>query len=201
MTFVPPAHIPGLDKEAHRVIVQALRSIAADLKTLHAPAFMTSAVTGDRQCALDELVRCIPPAGGMKLSLPRATLQNQARAIRVAVEAVASGGSVMISVVGGQRVGDAAVLVVDAVGVVELVSLGPAGWGVLGASSSGGLTPIADESVLGNVSGAPAVPAALLLSSLAGSGLTWNGATNKFDVSGGAGVSAAQAKLIASMRG
>lgn len=49
------------------------------------------------------------------------------------------------------------------------------------------LGPIADETFVGNVSGAPAAPSAINLSSLAGTNLTWNSALNRLDASGGGG--------------
>jgi len=46
------------------------------------------------------------------------------------------------------------------------------------------LRNIADETFIGNVSGAPASPAAIGLSTLAGAGISWDGAANEFDWDG-----------------
>lgn len=46
----------------------------------------------------------------------------------------------------------------------------------------GSITPIADETFLGNVSGVVAPPSAIALSTLAGTGLTWDAVGNNFDV-------------------
>jgi hypothetical protein len=54
-----------------------------------------------------------------------------------------------------------------------------------GAVAVGDLANIADETFVGNVSGGAAPPAALALSSLAGTNLVWNSALNRLDASGG----------------
>lgn len=54
-----------------------------------------------------------------------------------------------------------------------------------GAVAVGDLANIADETFVGNVSGAPAPPSAIALSSLAGTNLVWNSALNRLDASGG----------------
>ena len=64
-----------------------------------------------------------------------------------------------------------------------------------GAVAVGDLANIADETFVGNVSGAPAPPAAINLSSLAGTNLTWNSALNRLDASGGGSASMTDATI------
>jgi len=76
------------------------------------------------------------------------------------------------------------------------VSGGGTVWTVnSGAITIGELANIADETFVGNVSGAPAAPSAIALSSLAGTNLTWNSALNRLDASGGGSVSMTDATI------
>jgi hypothetical protein len=200
VAFTAKASIPKLEKEAERAILEQFRAIAAALTALEAPSqVVTPLKFGDYVAHVGELVRAVPPAAGMRVLLPAGSEQNDSESVRVAIESVASGGSVTVAVAGAtQLINGATTIVIPTVGLTEFVSLGKSGWSAA-ASGGGGLTApvaltdiaaIADETFLGNVSGAPAPPSAINLSSLAGTNLTWNSALNRLDASGGGGAAA-----------
>lgn len=187
MTFQAPKTIPGLAQESDRALHKALVAIQQDLgKALEPPLDITDVKTADYTAQFGELVLALPPAAGMRVLLPAATPTNKSGRVQIAVLSVASGGSVIAQVVGDiQTINDTATMTMASAGLTDLVANGSSGWSATAAGGGGGLTPIADESFLANVSGAPAIPVATLLSSLAGVGLAWNPATNALDAAGG----------------
>lgn len=187
MAFKAPAVIPGLEQEPNRALIKAFGAVALELaRALAQGLTATSLKTADYTAELGELVIVVPPAAGMRVLLPAGTKPTRAARVQVAVLSVASGGTVTVAVVGGTQPIDAALTkTLSSAGLTEFACSGTTGWSATGSGGGGGLTPIADESFLANVSGAPAVPVATLLSSLAGTGLAWNPATNALDAAGG----------------
>lgn len=184
MTFKAPSTLPGLEPEAERALGKVLNQLETTLGELGAGQLVTPLKTSDYTADLFEFVRTTPPNTGARVLLPIATKQNAGKWVLIGIESVASGGTVTILVVGGsQKVNNAASVAITVAGLVLAYSTS-AGWVcTLLSSGGGGLTPIADDSLLANVSGAPAVPVGTTFVSLAGTGLTWNAALNRFDVS------------------
>lgn len=146
MAFVAKASLgfpkePKELKEAERTIIAQFRDVQAILDRLDTPADVVTELKAASYAAhVGELVRITPPAGGTLLILPPGTDANDSERVRVAIESVASGGSVTISVVGHQPINGADTLVLTTVGLTEIVSLGPTGWAAITASGgSGGL--------------------------------------------------------------
>lgn len=134
MAFVAKTSIPKVDKETERAITSQFREIQATLDRLDTPADVVTELKGGNYAAhAGELVRCTPPAAGILLSLPPATDANDSERVRIAIESVASGGSVTVSAIGHQTINGAATLVLSDVGLTEIVSLGPTGWAAITA--------------------------------------------------------------------
>lgn len=188
MTFSPPRSIPTLKADAQRVLLASLTAIGIDLRqALSGGLQVTPVQTADGLASFGQLILCAPPAGNMRALLPKGTLTNKSGRVLIGVLSVGSGGAVVVSVTGGeQTINGASTVTLSSVGLFEFMCCGANGWLQLGGGGGGGgLTPIADETFLANVSGAPAVPVAVNLSSLAGTGLVWNAGTNALDASGG----------------
>jgi hypothetical protein len=73
------------------------------------------------------------------LSIPKGTIANKGAEIEVAVLTVASGGTVRLTVLGGeQRINDASSLTLSTTGLFLLKSAGPNGWIATGSGGGGG---------------------------------------------------------------
>jgi hypothetical protein len=140
MPFVPKASLPDLPKGAERAIIEQFRAVATEIRTLNAPAeVVTPLIRTDYTSKAGELVRACPPATSMRILLPPGSEQNDSESVRVAVESVAAGGTVTVSVVGDdQPINGAATLVISTVGLTEFVSLGVSGWAAMGNGVGGG---------------------------------------------------------------
>lgn len=139
MAFVAKTSIPKVDKETERAITAQFRDIQAVLDRLDTPAdVVTELKASDYTAHTGELVRVTPPAAGVRISLPPGTDANDSERVRIAVESVASGGSVTVSVIGHQPINGAATMVITTVGLTEVVSLGPSGWSAISGSGGGG---------------------------------------------------------------
>jgi hypothetical protein len=181
MTFQAPKSIPGLDAEANRALTKALLDLQNELRGQG--LLVTPSKNAAYSADLLDFVRVTPPAAGLPVLLPAATVTNAGKFVLIGIESVASGGSLVLAVAGGvQKVNNAATVTVSVAGLVIAYSTGVAWVCTLLSSGGGGLTPIADDSLLANTSGAPAVPVATTFASLAGTGLSWNAALNRFDV-------------------
>ncbi len=204
MTFQPPPTIPGLSNESDRAVTFAMGRIGQDLDQLRAAGLkLTTIQTTDYTALPGQVVRTRPPAAGLKVLLPAVAAPNGVPFVWISVEDVSSGGVVKVAVTGGtQKVNGASTLSLSSVGLTALVGIPGVGWLATGSGSGGGgLTPPvalsdlangAADSVVGNITGAPAAHVDVPLSSLAGTGLTYNSGTHKFDVSGGSGFTLAQ---------
>jgi len=145
--FNPPRYIPGLKPDTSRVLLAALNAIGIDLRAALSTGFTPTAVlTQSGQAKIGQLVLLAPPPGvALPLLIPTGSLANRGQAIQLGVLAVGTGGSVVVSVVGGeQRINDAPTLTLITPGVTQLISGGPNGWlaaGSGGGSSGGGTDP------------------------------------------------------------
>lgn len=183
MTFQAPKTIPGLEQEPDRALAKVFTALQNELRELGAAQLVTPTKFAAYTPDLGEFVRITPAAVGVPLLLPKSTVTNAGKYILIGIESVASGGTVTLSVSGGtQKVNNAATVTVSLAGLVIAYSTGVAWVCTLLTTGGGGLTPIADDSLLANTSGAPAVPVATTFASLAGTGLSWNAALNRFDV-------------------
>jgi hypothetical protein len=194
MTFQPPKVISGLDPEPNRILVAAFNDVGNDLTALARPnENVTPVQTGNYVAKIADLVRAIPPAAGMSVLLPGSTVANAGSRIRIAVESVVSGGKVTVGVSGAQLINAATLATLTSVGFTEFISLGPKdGWSAIAVPGPGtiplsSLAVQASDTFVGNVSGAPASPVAVNLSTLAGAGLVFG--THTLDVTAGAGAS------------
>lgn len=144
MTFQPPSVVPSLATEPNRVLVKAFQDISTDLTAIaEGLAENTTPVqTGNYQAQLGDLVRAIPPATGLTVTLPQSSSANAGEHVRIAVESVASTGSVTVVVVAGQLINGAATLALSSVGLTDCQSTGT-GWTAAvgsGGGTGGGFT-------------------------------------------------------------
>lgn len=204
--------LPGLPKGAEREIIAQFRAIEHALDEVQGIERNATPVLNvlSYQAKAGELVLLEGRAGGTLVTIPPGSSFNIEQTIRVALVGGVLSPGVTISIVG--RVGTidgAATFTLASRMLVELTSVGERGWAVTCCGGSGGLTPpvaltdlqnIADETFVGNVSGAPAPPAAVNLSSLAGTGLVWNSGTKALDVSGGGGFTLPQIRRLLALR-
>jgi hypothetical protein len=138
--FSPPRHIPGLKADTARTLLAALNSIGIDLRqALSSGLAVTPVQTASGLAQLGQLIICAPPAAGMDVLIPAGTLANKGAIVQVGVLTVASGGSVRLTVVGGQQgINDAPTMTLSSTGLVELTSAGPNGWLATGSGGGGG---------------------------------------------------------------
>lgn len=199
--FAPHKLVPGLAADSNREVTHQFRQIAdaidGVITAITVPVSELKTASG-YVVKMGEVARVNPPAAGLTITLPPVTESNEGDECAICVTSVASGGSVVVGAVDGAKINGATTLTLSAVGIYVFTSLGGSfeGWTTPPVGGGGGLSPpvaltdlqnIGDETFLGNTSGAPAPPSALNLSSLAGTGLTWNSGTNALDASASGG--------------
>lgn len=138
MTFQAPKNIPGLDSEPNRALVKALGDIQRETDALGAAIVLTDVKTTDYVSQLGEHVQTNPPAAGLRVLLPTATVENQGGRVTIAVLSVTSGGAVTVAVVDQQLISGAATKVLTVACLVTFESLGVNGWSV---ETTGTLVP------------------------------------------------------------
>lgn len=197
---------PGIDPKANKELISLQDDILREQSELRDQAIGSTQATlqiGTLAAKFNSVIPCIPQASGVDIVFPAATGDTQNRWIDVVKN---GGGNIRLRPTGG-RIQGSTLVTLTTNGSYRYKSDAQGGWWTH-PSSTGGLSPpvaltdlqsIADETFLANVSGGAAPPSAVNLSSLAGSGLTWNSGSNALDVSA-AGIAPALVRLIASMR-
>jgi hypothetical protein len=201
--------IPGLPAEASQELVSiqdGLLALIAELRQEAVGETSDSKVT-KYSARYNEFIRCLPPTAGLDITFPAADTKTPNRWIWILK---VGGGDVRLKAVSGNIQGVTTVQTLTTNGLYIYQSDGLNSWWTTVGGGGGGLTPpvaltdlanIADETFLGNVSGAGAPPSAILLSSLAGTGLTWNSALNRLDASGGGAASMTDATITLGFTG
>jgi hypothetical protein len=187
---------PGVSQDATRELIGLQDDLQRDTTALRQETVgsTTDTKTAGYSARLNEAVRVLMPAAGGTIVFPEAGTATVDKWIDVLV--LAGSGPVKVAPTGKQVDGSATVTLTTA-GRYSFRSDGISSWWrATNGVSGGGLSPVADETVLANVTGAVAVPVAVALSSLAGSGLVWNSALNQFEASGGGGGAPVGAQYI-----
>jgi len=157
MAFRAPSVIEGIDPKPARQIRDSLRSIQHALDALNKRDRLTEQLKSDYAAREGDWVRCFPPAGGMTILLPEPRAQNATARVRLLIENVQSGGGVTVRAVTGTVNGLDSVTFTS-VGLVELVSGGPAGWVTASAPGSTGSTTTGATGTMPQLTSALALP-------------------------------------------
>jgi hypothetical protein len=184
---------PGISKEASDQLIALQDDLSRDTASLRTESVgrTTDTKTAAYSARFNETIPCQMPAAGGALTFPGAGVATADKWIEVIVK---GGGPVKVQPTSGLVQGVASESLTTP-GRYMYRSDGLTSWWRVAAGSGGGLSPpvaltdlqtIADETFLGNVSGGVATPSAIALSSLAGTGLTWNSALNRLDAAGAA---------------
>lgn len=184
--------IPDLSERANRELIGLQDEITEELRQLRVEAIGVTTDTkqsGNYACRFNERVRCLPVAAGMTLTFPAAGPGTQNRWIEVLK---LGGGNIVVRGTSGNVQG-ATSHTLTAAGFYYYQSDGATGWWIQPSGGGGGVADGTYGSIV-----------------VSGGGLTWriaDGVYGDVTVSGGgltwtvaAGVTAAQVKLIASMR-
>ena len=162
--------------ELRRELNEAQKEIAAELTRLSGRRRVTELqIAGPVAAQYGDVLRVAPPAAGLRVVLPPVNLEQADARVTVVVES--SSGALSVEVVDGSVNGASTLSFAAGTGTVEF-QITPAGWYAWSASlvlslPLSALASQADDTFVGNVSGAAAVPVAAALSSLAGAGLTF----------------------------
>lgn len=169
--------------ELRRQMNEAFRAIERDLSAALSSSKVSEVITASTYApGFGEVARVAPPSGGLRLILPEPNLARLGSRITVVQEAAS--GALSVEVVNGTINGAATLAYLAGIGTVEFI-LTPSGWfgwsvSLVASLPLTALASQADDTFVGNISGASAIPVAVGLASIDSASIIWDAASHTF---------------------